>query len=203
MSRRNNPYAGDANTRAAKQQGYPARSVFKLDEIDRRMGLLRAGQRVLDLGAAPGSWSMYASQKVGPAGSVLAVDLQPIQQEFLPNVRVVQGDVRELGVELGQGEAAFDVVLSDMAPSTTGSKVADQTGSFELFMTALEIAVALAKPGSSFVAKLFMGPDFESAKRAVTGAYAQTRTLRPRGTRQNSSEVFVVGLELKGADSPR
>ena len=203
MSRRNNPYAGDANTRAAKQQGYPARSVFKLDEIDRRMGLLRAGQRVLDLGAAPGSWSMYASQKVGPAGSVLAVDLQPIQQEFLPNVRVVQGDVRELGVELGQGEAAFDVVLSDMAPSTTGSKVADQTGSFELFMTALEVALALGKPGSSFVAKLFMGPDFENAKRSVTEAYAKTKTLRPRGTRQNSSEVFVVGLELRAADSPR
>jgi len=203
MSRRNNPYAGDANTRAAKQRGYPARSVFKLDEIDRRVGLLRPGQRVLDLGAAPGSWSMYASQKIGPAGNVLAVDLQPIQQGFLPNVRVVQGDVRELGVELGQGEAAFDVVLSDMAPSTTGSKVADQTGSFELFMTALEVALALGKPGSSFVAKLFMGPDFENAKRSVTEAYAKTKTLRPRGTRQNSSEVFVVGLELRAADSPR
>lgn len=195
MSRRRNPYAGDPNTRAAKQQGYPARSVFKLDEIDRRVNLLRAGQRVLDLGAAPGSWSMYASQRVGPKGGVLAIDLQPIQQQFSPNVRVLQGDVRELA--LAGTEPPFDVVLSDMAPSTTGSKVADQTGSFELFMAALEIAAALGKPGSSFVAKLFMGPDFESAKRAVTDAYAESRTIRPRGTRQNSSEVFIVGLKRR------
>jgi len=197
MSRRRNPYAGDPNTRAAKQQGYPARSVFKLDEIDRRVNLLRAGQRVVDLGAAPGSWSMYASQKVGPKGEVLAIDLQAIQQQFLPNVRVIQGDVRELALELGRTEQAFDVVLSDMAPSTTGSKVADQAGSFELFMAALEVAALLGKPGSSFVAKLFMGPDFESAKRAVTEAYAESKTIRPRGTRQNSSEVFVVGLKRR------
>ena len=197
MSRRRNPYAGDPNTRAAKQQGYPARSVFKLDEIDRRVNLLRAGQRVVDLGAAPGSWSMYASQKVGPKGEVLAIDLQAIQQQFLPNVRVIQGDVRELALELGRTEQDFDVVLSDMAPSTTGSKVADQAGSFELFMAALEVAALLGKPGSSFVAKLFMGPDFESAKRAVTEAYAESKTIRPRGTRQNSSEVFVVGLKRR------
>ena len=195
MSRRRNPYAGDPNTRAAKQQGYPARSVFKLDEIDQRVHLLRVGQRVLDLGAAPGSWSMYASQRVGPKGSVLAIDLQQIQQQFLPNVRVIQGDVRQL--ELGENEPPFDVVLSDMAPSTTGSKIADQTGSFELFMAALEVARLVAKPGSSFVAKLFMGPDFESAKRAVTEAYAESKTIRPRGTRQNSSEVFVVGLKRR------
>lgn len=195
MNRRRNPYAGDPNTRAAKQQGYPARSVFKLDEIDKRVNLLRPGQRVLDLGAAPGSWSMYASQKVGPKGFVLAIDLQAITEQFLPNVRVIQGDVREL--ELGSTEQPFDVVLSDMAPSTTGSKIADQTGSFELFMTALEVARALGKPGSSFVAKLFMGPDFESAKRAVSEAYAESKTIRPRGTRQNSSEVFVVGLKRR------
>lgn len=194
MSRRRNPYAGDPNTRAAKQQGYPARSVFKLDEIDRRVNLLKAGQRVLDLGAAPGSWSMYASQKVGPKGGVLAIDLQAMQQQFLPNVRVLQGDVRELAFA---DTEPFDVVLSDMAPSTTGSKVADQAGSFELFMTALEVAARLGKPGSSFVAKLFMGPDFESAKRAVTEAYADSKTIRPRGTRQNSSEVFVVGLKRR------
>ena len=197
MSRRRNPYAGDPNTRAAKQQGYPARSVFKLDEIDQRVHLLRAGLRVLDLGAAPGSWSMYASQRVGPKGSVLAIDLQQIQQQFLPNVRVIQGDVRQLASEFAQNEEPFDVVLSDMAPSTTGSKIADQTGSFELFMAALEVARAVGKPGSSFVAKLFMGPDFESAKRAVTEAYAESKTIRPRGTRQNSSEVFVVGLKRR------
>lgn len=198
MTRGKNPYAGDPRTRAAKQQGYPARSVFKLDEIDRRVGVLRAGARVLDLGAAPGSWSLYASQRVGPAGFVLGIDLQEIRQKFSANVKIVRGDARDLS---GAGplaeEPPFDVVLSDMAPSTTGSKVADQTGSYELFMTALEIARAVSKPGAHFVAKLFMGPDFESAKRAVAAAYGTSKTLRPRGTRQQSSEVFIVGLGFR------
>lgn len=200
MTRRKNPYAGDARTRAAKQQGYPARSVFKLDEIDRRVGLLRPGQRVLDLGAAPGSWSLYASQRVGSSGFVLAVDLSEIQQQFAPNVRVLRGDVRQLADTLSP-EPPFDLVLSDMAPSTTGSKISDQTGSFELFMVALEIATALGKPASSFVGKLFMGPDFEAAKRALSAAYATAKVLRPRGTRQQSSEVFLVGLSRRGIGS--
>lgn len=193
MSRRKNPYAGDARTRAAKQQGYPARSVFKLDEIDRRVGLLRPGQRVLDLGAAPGSWSLYAGQRVGPSGFVLAVDLSEIHQRFAPNVRVLRGDVRDLADTL-RAEPPFDLVLSDMAPRTSGSKVLDQTGSFELFMVAVEIATTLGRPASSFVGKLFMGPDFEAAKGALGAAYATVKVLRPRGTRQQSSEVFLVGL---------
>src|SRR5262245_1223289 len=130
---RKNPYAGpDAKTRAAKAQGYPERSVFKLQEIDRRVRLLSRGQRVLDLGAAPGSWSLYASARVGATGRVLAVDRPPILQEFSPNVTVVQGDALSLDNEALGTFAPYDVVLSDMAPSTSGSKASDQARSFEL-----------------------------------------------------------------------
>ncbi len=195
MSRRKNPYTGDARTRAAKQQGFPARSVFKLDEIDRRVQLFCPGQRVLDLGAAPGSWSMYASRKVGPKGVVVAVDLSAIRDPLGPNVEVIQGDATRLSEILppAHEHTRFDVVLSDMAPATSGNKLADQTGSFELFMAALEVATTLSGEGASFVGKLFMGPDYDAAKAAVLARYAKERTLRPRGTRQVSSEVFLVG----------
>lgn len=193
MSRKHNPYVADARTRAAKQRGYPARSVFKLDEIDRRVGLLRPGQRVLDLGAAPGSWSLYASQKVGARGLVVAVDLQQITQAFPANVQVKLGDARELVEEL-TGPGSFDVVLSDMAPSTTGNKVLDQAQSYELFVTALSLAERLGSVGSHFVAKLFMGPEFETAKRDLAAQYEATKIVRPRGTRSESSELFLVGL---------
>src|SRR6187455_1314484 len=144
---RKNPYAGaDAKTRAAKAQGYPARSVFKLEEIDRRVKLFSSGQRVLDLGAAPGSWSLYASQRVGERGRVLAVDLQEIRQAFGPNVEVIQGDALDLESSLFMREQAYDVVLSDMAPNTSGNKARDQAYSFELFMRALLVASEVGRP---------------------------------------------------------
>lgn len=202
MSRaRKNPYTGDPRTRQAKAAGYPARSVFKLQEIDRRVHVLKSGQRVLDLGAAPGSWSLYASERVGAQGRVLAIDLQVIAQTFDANVEVVQGDALSLETDALARFAPYDVVLSDMAPSTSGSKVRDQTQSFELFMRALDIASALGRPGSSFVGKLFMGPDFPQAKRAMTARYASVKTIRPEGTRRESSELFVVGLGRKAVAS--
>jgi 23S rRNA (uridine2552-2'-O)-methyltransferase len=133
--KRGNPYArADARTKQAKAEGYPARSVYKLQEIDQRCKIFRRGQRVLDLGAAPGSWSLFASEKVGSQGKVFAIDLSEITQGFPPNVTVVQGDALVLGnadaVPLADGFAPFDVVLSDMAPKTSGNKVRDQALSF-------------------------------------------------------------------------
>lgn len=197
MARRRNPYAGpDARTRQAKQAGYPARSVFKLQEIDRRVRLFRPGQRVLDLGAAPGSWSLYASERVGASGRILAVDIAPIAQQFGANVRVLQADVFALpAAELGE-LGPYDVVLSDMAPSTSGAKVRDQALSYELFMKALNVALEHGKPGSSFVGKLFMSEDFAAARAAAAARYRELRVIRPEGTRQQSSELFLVGKGL-------
>jgi 23S rRNA (uridine2552-2'-O)-methyltransferase len=199
--KRRNPYARpDVRTRAAKAKGYPARSVFKLAEIDGRLRVLRPGQRVLDFGAAPGSWARYASERIGKAGNVLAVDLQAIEQPA-ENVTVLQADV--LSAELSTFEmfAPYDLVLSDMAPSTSGSKVRDQTRSFELFSRALELAAALGRPGSSFVGKLFMGPDFPAARRATAEHYEQVKVIRPEGTRKESSEIFIVGIGLRQSTS--
>jgi 23S rRNA (uridine2552-2'-O)-methyltransferase len=197
-----NPYRGpDARTRQAKAQGYPARSVFKLEEIDRRVRLLAPGQRVLDLGAAPGSWSLYASSKVGPNGRVLAIDRTPILQAFPPNVRVVTGDALTLETTELAELAPYDVVLSDMAPNTSGSKVADQARSFELFMRALAVASELAKPGGHFVGKLFMSDDFQAARAGVTSSYERCQVIKPEGTRSRSSEVFLVGLKRRAIAS--
>jgi 23S rRNA (uridine2552-2'-O)-methyltransferase len=197
MSAGKNPYAKpDAKTKAAKAQGFPARSVFKLEEIDRRVRLFRGGQKVLDLGAAPGSWSLYASQKVGPGGRVLAIDLQAIGQAFPPNVKVVQGDALTLENASLAEFAPYDVVLSDMAPNTSGSKVRDQAYSFELCMRALDVALVLGKPSSHFVAKIFMSNDFQTARRVAGERYQRCQVIRPEGTRQQSSEVFIVGLGL-------
>lgn len=197
MSRRN-PYAGaDSKTRAAKAQGYPARSVFKLEEIDRRVRLFRPGQRVLDLGAAPGSWSLYASSKVGERGRVLAIDITPMSQVFPPNVEALTGDaLSEENPDLARF-APYDVVLSDMAPSTSGNKVRDQARSTELFLRAVEIARVFGKPGSAFVGKIFMSGDFPDARRRVEALYDRAQIIRPEGTRRESSEVFVVGIGSK------
>lgn len=181
----------------ARAQGYPARSVFKLQEIDRRVRLFRPGQNVLDLGAAPGSWSLFASQRVGATGHVYAIDIKPIQQVFGDNVVVLQGDALALESAVLAAHAPYDVVLSDMAPNTSGSKFQDQARSTELFLRALQVAVAHGKVGSHFVAKIFMSGDFKPAELSVREAYETVRTIRPEGTRQISTEVFVVGMGKK------
>jgi 23S rRNA (uridine2552-2'-O)-methyltransferase len=195
VARRQNPYGRpDHFTRAAKQRGFPARSVVKLEEIDRRVHLLRPGQHILDLGAAPGSWSMYAAGRIGDRGKLLSVDLNPLSVAMPPNATVRVADL--LAVDLGDLAlfAPYDVVLSDMAPKTTGTREADQARSFDLFMRALDIASDLLKIGGSFVGKIFMGPGFPDAKRAVKSRFSAVRAMRPEATRDTSFEIFLLGL---------
>lgn len=181
----------DAYGKRARREGYPARSVYKLEEIDRRARLLRRGQRVLDLGAAPGSWLLYAADVVGAEGKVVGIDLQELRTPLPPNATFQQKDVRNVeSAELGR----FDVVLSDMAPSTTGHRSTDQARSFDLFMMALDVARRVLAPGGSFCAKLFQGPDLKRAQAAVAATFAQTRIVRPKATRTESYEVFIVGM---------
>lgn len=201
-SRGKNPYKRpDAKTIAAKQQGYPARSVFKLEEIDRRVRLLRQGQKILDLGAAPGSWSMYAAGKVGGRGHVLAIDLSPLRVAVGKNATIVEGDAFQIGSDLYLAHGPFDVVLSDMAPATSGQRDADQFRSFELCMRAIEVALAHGAQGSSFVGKIFMSDDYVRARDALRAGWSEVRTIRPEGTRTNSTEVFLVALGKKEGPS--
>jgi 23S rRNA (uridine2552-2'-O)-methyltransferase len=194
-----NPYkGGDSFTREARRAGYPARSVFKLEEIDRRLGkLLKPGQRVLDLGAAPGSWSLYVTQKIGSTGRLFAIDLEPLAIPLPDNATAIVGDALALDNEVLAEHGPYDVVLSDMAPRTTGNRLGDQTRSFELFMRALAVAEKLLKPGGAFIGKIFMGEDFPKAKAETKRLFTEERALRPEGTRATSYEIFIVGLGKK------
>ncbi len=195
MARRN-PYKGpDPNTVRAKKAGYPARSVFKLEEIDRRVRLFRPGMRVLDLGASPGSWSLYALERIGKKGLLLAIDLKPLEVSLSPPGTFVLGDARES--ETLSMHAPYDVVLSDMAPQTTGNRLGDQTRSFELCMFALEVASKLVRVGGAFVGKMFMGEDLPIARAELKKHFATDRILRPEGTRSVSYEMFLVGLDRR------
>jgi 23S rRNA (uridine2552-2'-O)-methyltransferase len=187
---------GDAFTREARQRGFPARSVFKLEEIDRRVRLLKPGQRVLDLGAAPGSWSLYAAQKIGPSGKLVAIDLEPIAVPLPDNAIAIVGDAFALDAVVAE-HAPYDVVLSDMAPRTTGNRLGDQTRSFELFMHALAVAARVLRPGGAFVGKIFMGEDLPKAKAETKRLFTEERGIRPEGTRATSYEMFLVGIDKK------
>ena len=185
----------------AKREGWPARSVYKLEEIDRRVGLFRKGQKVLDLGASPGSWTMYAAQRVGPNGRVLGLDLKPHEGALPKNAEIRVADVTEVAPTLA-AEGPFDLVISDMAPRTSGQRAADQYRSYELVMTALEVATEALVPGGGFVAKIFQGPEFEDARAAVTKVFSKTRIVRPKATRDESYEVFLVGLGKRAPAPP-
>jgi len=182
-------------TRKAKARAYPARSVFKLEEIDARLGLLGRGDRVLDLGCAPGSWLLYASRKVGPGGRVVGVDLASLDIAVPSNVQLLTVDVLTLDPgDLPEKDDGFDAVLSDMAPSTSGAALVDQERSWELFERAVTIAVETLRPGGGFVGKLFSSPRHEEALSLLRERFSRVRTLRPRATRSASREVFVTGL---------
>jgi 23S rRNA (uridine2552-2'-O)-methyltransferase len=182
----------------AKSENYAARSVFKLQEIDARFRLLKPGNKVLDLGAAPGSWAQYSSQKVGTQGRVLGIDLQQIRLT-LPNAVFVTADLRQLDLE--QVMAAngisppFDLVLSDMAPKTTGIRITDQARSFELCELALATAERFLKSGGSFVCKLFHSEDFEAFRKLLQKRFKKVEILRPKSTRKESKEIFFIGLQ--------
>lgn len=199
--RRQNPYKGpDPHTRAAKAKGFAARSVFKLEEVDRRTRILKPGMHVLDLGAAPGSWSAYASQKIGKKGVLVAIDLQPLTQSLGPNAHIIEGDAydhRHVTEGLIGEHAPYHAVLSDMAPNTTGDKATDQIRSFDVFMRALSLAEQLLEPGGSFVGKIFMSGHFPKAKDAVRLAFDKVRVIKPEAVRDVSYEIFLVGLGRK------
>lgn len=186
--------------RKARKQGFRARAVFKLQEIDDKLHLLRPGARVLDLGCAPGSWLQYARQRVGPAGHLVGLDRGPLA-EPIPGARLLVGDVYTIEVDelLGDVEA-FDVVLSDMAPDTSGIRNLDQARSETLFERALEIAEATLAPGGHFVGKLFQGPAFAELVRHCRERFDAVKMVKPAGSRTSSIEQYVVARGYKESE---
>jgi 23S rRNA (uridine2552-2'-O)-methyltransferase len=186
----------------AKREGFPARSVYKLEEIDRRVRMFRRGQRVLDLGAAPGSWTLYAADKVGREGKVVAIDLNDARVGLPPNVSFRALDVFVFDPLAEFGAASFDVVMSDMAPHTSGQRGRDQFGSYELYVRAVDIAAAVLRPGGSFVGKIFQGPDLEEARKRTRAVFETVRIIKPEASRDESFEIFLVGLDKKPSEAP-
>jgi 23S rRNA (uridine2552-2'-O)-methyltransferase len=205
-SRRGNTWA-DHYTRKARKDNYAARSVYKLQEIQQRLKILKKGQRVLDLGCAPGSWLQYAAEVVGPEGYVLGLDLKPVTLAIVPGVdkRIVETRVADISAldddTLAAIGSGYDLVMSDMAPATTGQKDVDAARSFELCRLAFEVARRVLRPGGAFVTKIFQGTDFKSFSDEVGHAFRRREHIRPRSTRKASKELFVVGLGFKSGGS--
>ncbi len=182
----------------AKKEGFLARAVFKLEEIDQQFKIFpppRRGHalRVLDLGCSPGSWLQYARSRVGDEGILVGLDRAPLRGNT-SGARIVVGDVMTIDIKELLGELpAFDVVLSDMAPDTSGIRNMDQARSEALFERALEIATLTLAPGGNFVGKLFQGPDFKKLIEAVRGNFEAGKTAKPASSRQISIEQYVVG----------
>lgn len=189
----------DHYARRAREENWRARSVYKLEEIDRRVKILHPGFRVLDLGASPGSWSQYSLKKVGRRGDVVGIDLKESNQIIAPNFTFILADIltldaRALGQEIGQR----DVVLSDLAPQTTGIHVTDTSRSTALARKALEIALAVLRIKGHLLCKIFEGEDLNTFKRDAACSFNKIRLIRPSAVRKKSREVYLVGLERLG-----
>jgi 23S rRNA (uridine2552-2'-O)-methyltransferase len=184
--------------RRAKKEGFIARSVYKLEEVDRRVRLLRPGQRVLDLGCHPGSWLQYCARAVGKRGLVVGVDTRTISIELPPHVHFIQADVFELlPADLNHISDEFDVVLSDLAPATTGIRSVDSSRSFTLFQRALSLADDFLVPGGHFLGKIFQGPGFDEMVKELKSRFGKVKGIKPRATRKESKEIFLVATDKK------
>jgi len=186
----------DPFTRKARRENFEARSVYKLDEIDKREKVLTGANLILDLGAAPGSWTQYCL-KQRPSAKVVAIDLSPVNVSD-PRLHFIQSDIEAVDLSPFFQERKADVVLSDMAPKTSGIHDRDVALSFELAQMALNSAYKWLKPGGNFVVKLFMGGSFEEFNREVKKAFTSVKLLRPESTRKHSREIFFIGKGFRG-----
>ncbi len=186
----------------AKKENYPARSVYKLEEAQKKHKFLKQKQRVLDLGCHPGSWSLYAAKTIGSAGLVVGVDIQytdiPTPKDHA-EIHWLCQDVYsdELIIELRKQWPGFHVLISDMAPATTGNRFADHQHSLRLVRRALELAGLLLHENGSFYCKVFQGEDFPAFVQECKPLFADVRVMKPQSSRTESREVFVLGTGFK------
>ncbi len=175
----------------AHKEGYPARSVYKLKDIDEKYRLFKKGDKVLDLGAAPGSWMQYIATKVGEKGFLQGVDIQSIAIPLAANMRFLKKDMRELNLaHWKKGE--YDAVVSDAAPFTSGVPSLDAGRSFELAFKAFEIACSVLKPGGDFLCKLFDGEYTGDFCKEIEKSFSKVKRYRPRAVTKVSRELYIV-----------
>lgn len=188
----------DHLTRKARTENYPARSVYKLKEIQGKFKVMTSGDTLLDLGCAPGSWLLYAAQVVGVKGKVFGIDLKKMDLALPANTEVIQDDILALvNHQFLNPDKRFDVILSDMAPATTGRKEVDAFKSYELCCKALTVVQDHLAPGGNFVCKIFQGSDFHHFQKDVKLAFKNCKTFKPDSCRKSSKEIYIIAKEKK------
>ncbi len=188
--------------REAKRNGYRSRAAYKLIEINEKRHILKKGDLVLDLGAAPGSWLQVVSEQVGSSGKVIGVDLTEIEGSLPDNVITIQDDVTTLTPTSFEGVTAFDVILSDMAPSTTGTRTIDHHGSVRLCNTALELAATILKPHGHLVMKVLEGEVYRDLLDRAADSFENAKGYKPKASRSISTEMYIVCLN-RNEDIPK
>lgn len=188
----------DHLTRRAKAENYPARSIYKLEEIQNKFKILKKGDQVVDLGCSPGSWLLYTAKQVGKNGRVLGIDLKTVDIRLPDNVTAIQDDILNLSSPefLGNTEG-FDVILSDMAPATTGRKDVDALRSFELCEMALKTAEEHLASNGNFVCKIFQGNEFSEFQKKVKSGFKSCKIFKPESCRKQSKEIYIIAIGKK------
>lgn len=183
----------DFYTKKAKREGYPARSVYKLQEINNKYSLIKEGDRVLDLGCAPGSWLSYISKIIGPSGKVLGVDLADIKIPVPDNAVFLRKNMFDLtDDDLWQFGMKYNAILSDSAPKTSGIKFADAGKSLNLCEKAFQICQNFLIPGGNFFCKIFEGESTNYFFNEIKNNFRFAKRFRPKATRKESSEIYII-----------
>jgi len=183
----------------AQKEGYPARSVYKLEELQEKYKVLKPNQKVLDVGSSPGSWSLYVLRKFKPVG-VWGVDLNPVNMGALPEkFYFSQGDIHDPKLEAKLMESApFDTILSDAAPLTTGNRLVDTGRSYNLCERVILLCEKLLAPGGNVVVKIFQGGDEKDLENLIKERFTQVKNFKPKAVRGESMETYYLGLGKKG-----
>ena len=195
LERQNN----DPYVQKARKSGYRARAAYKLEEIDQKYRLIKPGQRVIDLGAAPGSWSQYAVKKLWPNGQLIMLDLLEFKE--IEGAQLIQADFTELEAleaikRFTKGEA-FDLVLSDMAPNITGIALQDQARYERLLESVLAFCQTTLRPGGNLLTKFFEGESAQNIRQQMKSQFQQMKTIKPDASRTHSKELYLLALNQK------
>ncbi len=186
----------------AKEKGLASRAVFKLEELDQQFHLIKSGNKVLDMGCAPGGWLQYIAQKIGPQGKGVGIDLLEVKAKLPSNILIFQGDatqedMQKLCIEKLGGEA--DVIVSDMSPNLSGIKFKDNYDSYLLCLNVLKVAQKILKKGGSMVVKIFPGDELPDFKKKLYENFEEIKTYVPKSTRKGSSEIYLISKKFKAS----
>ena len=187
----------DHLTRRAKAENYPARSVYKLEEIQNKFRVMKKKDFILDLGCAPGSWLLYAAKQVGNQGRIFGIDLDPIEIQLPVNVVTIKDNILSPDNGSFLENREFNAILSDMAPATTGRKDVDALKSFELCNMALMVANDFLIQNGNFVCKIFQGNDFNDFQKNVKSKFKECKIFKPESCRKQSKEIYIIAKGKK------